>query len=128
VEIFERKLRATARIVTGCVKSTPKHGVIAEAGLPSMTARRSTLAACLLAKALSLLASDPLRVVAEASPARRLKSVRGWWAVGLAAWTGAGLTAPMKFVLSRGLRPCSYVVTALVATRRRLQSRLAYAV
>lgn len=61
-----------------------------------MTARRTALAARLLAKAHALPEEDPLRVVAEASPSPRLKNTVGWRTVGREAWSAAGVEAPLS--------------------------------
>lgn len=61
-----------------------------------MTARRTALAARLLAKAHALPEEDPLRVVAEASPSPRLKNTVGWRTVGREAWSAAGVESPIE--------------------------------
>ena len=74
--LLEREMRETARVVTGCPRSTPAHALMAEAGLAPVTERRATLAARLLAKAIALPSDDSLRVVAEEVPTR-LATVTG---------------------------------------------------
>ena len=54
VEMLERGMRAAARIITGCVRSTPTHALMAEEGLAPVAARRTTPAARLKAKARAL--------------------------------------------------------------------------
>ena len=105
VEILEREMRAAARLITGCPLSTPTHAVMAEAGLASVSARRSTLAARFLGKARALPPSDPLRAVADATAPSRLSTVTGWRDAGLAAWQAAGITSPVEPVLPRHLPP-----------------------
>ena len=53
-ELLEREMRAAARVVTGCISSAPHHGVMAEAGIIPVSARRTALAARMLAKAAAL--------------------------------------------------------------------------
>lgn len=77
VEVLEREMRAAARIITGCIKSTPTHALMAEVGLAPVAARRTTMAARLLAKARALPEEDPLRRVADVDSTRRLSSVTG---------------------------------------------------
>ena len=75
-------MRAAALIITGCVRSTPTHALMAETGLAPVAARRTTLAARLLAKAQALPVEDPLRRVADAEIPRRLISATAWREVG----------------------------------------------
>ena len=77
VEVLERELRAAARVVTGCTRSTPVLALMAEAGIIPMSARRTSLAARLLTKARARSEEDPLRQVADAEVRSRLSSVRG---------------------------------------------------
>ena len=49
VELLERKMRAAARIIKGCLLSTPAHAVMAETGLEQLASRREALAAKLQA-------------------------------------------------------------------------------
>ncbi|XP_043205423.1 uncharacterized protein LOC122372368 [Amphibalanus amphitrite] len=99
VEVLEREMRAAARIITGCVASTPTHALMAEAGLAPVASRRTTLAARLLAKARALPEEDPLRRVADSTAAKRLTTVTGWREVGQVAWTEAGVEARMEPIL-----------------------------
>ena len=77
VEVLEREMRAAARIVTGCIQSAPYLGVMAEAGVLPVAARRSALAARMLAKAAALPPDDPLHALAVADPPSRLIRSRG---------------------------------------------------
>ena len=81
-KLIERELRAAARIITGCPCSTPTHAVMVKARLAPIEERRKVLAARLLARALALTPTDPLRETAEASAPSRLTSVRRWRALG----------------------------------------------
>ena len=91
VQLVERELLATARVVTGCPVSTPREPLLAEAGIHSAWARRKTLAARMLCRALSLPPDDPLRLVAESSPPpQRLSSTSGWRRIGGDALEEAG--------------------------------------
>ena len=96
VEVLEREMRAAARIITGCTRSTPIHALMAEAGLAPVAARRTTLAARLLAKARALPVEDPLRQVADKVAPTRLKQVTGLREVGQTAWREAGVEAPVE--------------------------------
>ena len=82
VEQLDRELRSVARVVTGCTRSTPVAPLMAEAGLPAAQVRRGTLAARMLCLARSLPEDDPLRVIADQDPPRRLKSTTGWRRLG----------------------------------------------
>ena len=104
-DLLERELRATARIITGCPRSTPAHAVMAEARLAPMEERRKVLAARLLARALALPPNDPLRDTAEASAPSRLASVRGWRELGRQMLAEAEITAPMEPVLPPRIPP-----------------------
>ena len=78
LDLVDRELQATARVVTGCPVSTPVHALMAEAGMPTARARREVLSARMLGLASSLPEGDPLRALAEAAPTRRLKTTTGW--------------------------------------------------
>ena len=82
-DLIEREMRAVAHIIAGCPcpGSTQTHAVMAEARLTPMEERR-ILAARLLARALSLPPTDPLRETAEASAPSHLTVVRGWRTLG----------------------------------------------
>ncbi|KAF0306403.1 Ribonuclease H [Amphibalanus amphitrite] len=82
VEQLDRELRSVARVVTGCTRSTPVAPLMAEAGLPAAQVRRGTLATRMLCLARSLPEDDPLRVIADQDPPRRLKSTTGWRRLG----------------------------------------------
>ena len=97
--ILEREMRAVARVVTGCPRSTPSHAVMAEAGLAPVAERRLALAARLLAKACALPEDDPLRAIAEARVSARLSAVTGWRSVGEEIWRAAGITPPIEPLL-----------------------------
>ena len=105
VEVLEREMRAAARIITGCVRSTPTHALMAEAGLAPVAARRTTLAARHLSKARALPVEDPLRRVADAEIPRRLTSATAWREVGQEAWSEAGVVAPTEQVPPPGVPP-----------------------
>ena len=105
VEILEREMREAARVITGCPRSTPSHAVMAEAGLTPVSARRTSLAARLLAKACALPAEDPLRQVAEDPVPDRLPSVTGWRRVGREAWEAAGVSLPIEPILPLSAPP-----------------------
>ena len=77
LELIDRELQPAARVVTGCPASTPGHALRAETGLPTVRSRRTTLAARMLGMAASLLEEDPLRTLADATPARRLTTTTG---------------------------------------------------
>lgn len=125
VELLEREMRAAARTITGCPLSTPAHAVMAESGLMPVAARRTTLAAKLLAKAHALPVHDPLRSVAEAEVRPRLKSVTGWREVGHDAWRAAGIALPIEPLLPDRAPPwevaaCPHVSFGLdIGTSRR---------
>ena len=63
-------MRAATRIVTGCIQSAPYLGVIAEAGILPVAARRSALDARMLAKASDavLPPDDPLHALVVVNP------------------------------------------------------------
>ncbi|XP_043212000.1 uncharacterized protein LOC122376264 [Amphibalanus amphitrite] len=82
VELLDREMRAAARVVTGCIRSAPHHGVMAEAGILPVSARRPALAARMMAKAAALPPEDPLHQLAMDDPPRRLKLITGWREVG----------------------------------------------
>jgi len=105
-------MRAAARVITGCPRSTPSHALMAEAGLTLVAARRTTLAARLLAKAHALPQDDPLRRIVEATPPVRLPSVFGWKDVGLKAWDEAGVTLPIEELLPARAPPWVESATA----------------
>ena len=105
VEVLEREMRAAALIITGCVRSTTTHALMAEAGLAPVAARRTTLAARLLAKARALPVEDPLRRVADAAIPRRLTSATAWREVGQEAWSEAGVVAPIEQAPPPGVPP-----------------------
>ena len=97
-------MHAAARTITGFPQSIPSHSVLVEAGLALVAARRSELAARFLAKAYSLPAGDPLRVVAETYAPRRLPSVFGWREVGQEMWDAIiGVTLPIEPLLQHRL-------------------------
>ena len=91
VELLEREMRLAARTITGCIGSAPHHGVMAEAGILPVAARRTALAARMLAKASALPPDDPLRDLAAADPPQRLKLVTGWRQVGREVWRELGV-------------------------------------
>ena len=95
VEVLEREVRAAARVITGCLVSTRVHDLLAEAGLPPVSSRRSAVAARFLDKARALPPDDPLRSRADTVVRQRLKSVTGWREVGAAAWSAAGVVSPV---------------------------------
>ena len=76
VEILEREMRAAARIITGCIRSAPHLGIMAEAGILPVAERRSALAPRVLAKAAVLPADDPLHALVVADPRSDLASQR----------------------------------------------------
>ena len=97
VELLEREMRATARVVTGCPVSTPRDPLLAEAGMVPVRARREVLAARLTGVAASQRSDDPLRAVAERVTPRRLLATTGWRDVGARALTRAGVSdAPVE--------------------------------
>ena len=61
LELYNRELRAAARMVTGCSASTPGHVLIPEAGLPTVCTRRAALAARILGMAAPLPDADDHR-------------------------------------------------------------------
>ncbi|KAF0298220.1 RNA-directed DNA polymerase from mobile element jockey [Amphibalanus amphitrite] len=91
VELLEREMRATARVVTGCPISTPRDPLMAEAGMVPVRARREALAVRLTATAASQRTDDPLREVAARTAPRRLRTTTGWRDVGREALTRLGL-------------------------------------
>ena len=91
VEQLDRELRAAARIITGCPRSTPVAPLMAEAGLPTAQVRRGVLAARMLCSARSLPPGDPLRRIAEQDPPRRLSSTTGWRRLGAEALRLSGV-------------------------------------
>ena len=97
--LLEREMRAAARVVTGCTRSTPAHALMAEAGLAPVAERRLALAARLLAKARALPEGDPLRAVAEREVPARLSSVTGWRQIGEEIWRAAGIAPPIEPLL-----------------------------
>ncbi|KAF0306566.1 putative RNA-directed DNA polymerase from transposon BS [Amphibalanus amphitrite] len=100
VEILEREVRAAARVITGCPVSTRTHALLAEAGMPPVSARRLSLAARFLAKARALPREDPLRTVADEVVPARLSSVTGWRQVGTEVWEAAGVSSPIEPILA----------------------------
>ena len=88
---LDRELRSTARVITGCPRSTPVDPLMAEAGLAVAQVRRGTLAARMLCLARSLPTDDPLRQIAEENPPRRLKTTTGWRRLGREALRICGL-------------------------------------
>ena len=105
VIVLERELRAAARVITGCPRSTPANALMAEAGLAPVSSSQKTLAARMLAKASALPPEDPLRRVAEAAPRDRLKTVRGWRRLGRQMWDAAGVILPIEPILPRRAPP-----------------------
>jgi len=105
VEILEQEMRAAARVITGCVKATRCHALMAEAGLAPVAARRTALAARFLAKAHALPEDDPLRVVAEAEVTHRQVTVTGWRRVGQEMWRVLGVTPPIEPLLPPRVPP-----------------------
>ncbi|KAF0296692.1 Ribonuclease H [Amphibalanus amphitrite] len=91
VELLEREMRATPRVVTGCPISTPRDPLMAEAGMVPVRARREALAVRLTATAASQRSDDPLREVAARTAPRRLRTTTGWRDVGREALTRLGL-------------------------------------
>ncbi|KAF0304474.1 RNA-directed DNA polymerase from mobile element jockey [Amphibalanus amphitrite] len=91
VELLEREMRATARVVTGCPISTPRDPLMAEAGMVPVRARREALAVRLTTTAASQRTDDPLREVAARTTPRRLRTTTGWRDVGREALTRLGL-------------------------------------
>ena len=89
-ELIDRELRAAARVVTGCTRSTAPHSLLAEAGMVDAETRSKVLAARLLCRARALPEEDPLRVIAEANPNYRLKTTTGWRGVGRSALASVG--------------------------------------
>lgn len=83
---------------------------MAEEGLVPVTARREALASRLLAKGLALPADDPLRKVAEAAPATRLKNTTAWRTVGREVWAAAGVTGPIEPIVAHRATPWTRVV------------------
>ena len=106
VELVERELRAAARAVTGCPMSTPTHALMAEAGLPTASTRRTTLATKMLMRATSLPPDDPLRKVATAESGSRLTAVHGWRELGRKTLRDLdALDAPVEASLAVTLPP-----------------------
>ena len=97
--LLEREMRAAARVVTGCPRSTPSHAAMAEAGLAPVAERRLALAARLLAKARALPEDDPLREVADREASTRLRAVTGWRCVGEEVWRAADISPPIEPIL-----------------------------
>ena len=71
---------------------------MAEAGMTSVSSRRTILAARFLAKARPFPAENPLRRVADATVTPRLLSVTGWRSVDGEVWRAAGIVAPIELV------------------------------
>ena len=105
VEVLEREIRAAARVVTGCPRSTPTHALMAEAGLAPVAIKRKTLAARLLAKATAFPPEDPLHRVAVADAPTRLSTVTGWRSVGREMWRAAGVSPPIEPILPPSMPP-----------------------
>ena len=91
VELLDRELRAAARVITGCPRSTPVAPLMAEAGLPTAQIRRGVLAARMLCTARSLPPGDPLRLISEQDPPRGLSSTTGWRRLGAEALRLSGV-------------------------------------
>ena len=104
-ELLDREMRATARIITGCPRSTPAHALMAEAGLAPVEERKKVLAARLLGRALAFPPTDPLRQTAEATAPSRLSSVRGWRTLGHQMMAEAEVTPPLEPVLPPRIPP-----------------------
>ena len=85
VELLDREMRAAARVVTGCLVSTPRDPLMAEAGMVPVRTRREVLAARLAWTAASQREDDPLRAVAKSTAPRRLRTTTGWHDVGRGA-------------------------------------------
>ncbi|KAF0312570.1 putative RNA-directed DNA polymerase from transposon BS [Amphibalanus amphitrite] len=113
IEVLEREMRAAARVITGCIGSTPIHGVMAEAGVPPVAARRTALAARMLAKAMALPEEDPLHRLAVADPPRRLKTVCGWRQLGREVWRTLGVEPPVEPLLP--VRPPPWQPTGTIS-------------
>ena len=115
VELLEREMRAAARIVTGCIRSAPHHGVMAEAGILPVAARRTALAARMLAKATALPPEDPLRLLAVADPPCRLRRVTGWRQLGREVWRMLRVEPPTEPLLPE--RPPPWLPCGAVTVR-----------
>ena len=77
VKVLDRELRAAARVIIDCPPSTPVSPLMAEAGLPTAQIKHGVLATRMLCLARSLPPGDPLRLIAERDPPRRLSSTTG---------------------------------------------------
>ncbi|KAF0297293.1 Retrovirus-related Pol polyprotein from type-1 retrotransposable element R1 4 [Amphibalanus amphitrite] len=113
IEVLEREMRAAARVITGCIGSAPIHGVMAEAGVAPVAARRTALAARMLAKAMALPEEDPLHRLAVADPPRRLKTVCGWRQLGREVWRTLGVEPPVEPLLP--VRPPPWLPTGTIS-------------
>ena len=91
VEALDREMRAAARAVTGCTRSTPVDALMAEAGLMPMGVRKKVLATRLLCRARSLPQEEPLRAAADATVRQRIKATDGWRSVGRRAMEETGI-------------------------------------
>ena len=106
VENLDVEMRAAARAVTGCVSSTTKDALMAEAGLMPMEVRRRVLATRLLCRARSLPPEEPLRVTADTWVHPRILETRECWrSTGERAIEDAGAKAPIEQRLTATLPP-----------------------
>ena len=88
LEALEWAQRAAARIITGCVRSTPVDALLQEAHLVPMATRGAQLAAGVREKGLRRERDHPLRGLCDAAVRPRLKSIRGGGG-GASCWPGA---------------------------------------
>ena len=85
--------RQAARVITGCVASTPTGALEREAGLMPLRLRGQQLSGCALVRASTKPADEPLRVLINngAQVQRRLKVGRSWLPRAREAVAGAGV-------------------------------------
>jgi hypothetical protein len=93
LEALYREMRAAARAITGCTRSTPVDPLMAEAGLMPMGVRRRVLATRLMCRARSLPPQDPFRVAADTVVRRRIKATEVWRSVAAEAMEKVGVGA-----------------------------------
>ena len=78
VELLEREVCSAARVITGCLVSTPFYPLLAKAEMVPVRVRCELLAARLFCTAASHRRDNPLRTVSEAKAPRRLLTATGW--------------------------------------------------
>ena len=78
IELLEKVQQAAARIITGCVKSTPKDALLKEANLTPIDTRFKILSTVAREKFLRLPDSNPIYHLTKNTTQYRIKTRRSW--------------------------------------------------